>query len=54
MFMHFNILRALFGESCLGDHMMSFVTNSVKASMFGISSHIMWAVSLLNCDMEYR
>ena len=39
-----NILRALFRESRLGDHVMPFVASGFKAALFGISSH-MWAVS---------
>ena len=39
-----NILRALFRESRLGDHVMPYVASGFKAALFGISSHV-WAVS---------
>ena len=40
-----NILRALFRESRLGDHVMPYVASGFKAALFGISSHV-WAVSI--------
>ena len=39
-----NILRALFRESRLGDHVMPYVASGFEAALFGISSHV-WAVS---------
>ena len=39
-----NILRAVFRESRLGDHVMPYVASGFKAALYGISSHV-WAVS---------
>ena len=47
-----NILRALFTESQLGDHMMSYVASGFKVALFGISSHV-WAVSICTTKCYY-
>ena len=39
-----NILRAIFRESRLGDHVMPYVASGFKAALYGVSSHV-WAVS---------
>ena len=45
-----NILRAVFRESRLGDHVMPYVASGFKAALYGISSHV-WAVSrILQCS----
>ena len=41
-----NILRAVFRESRLGDHVMPYVASGFKAALYGISSHV-WAVSVV-------
>ena len=47
-----NILRALFRESQLGDHVMLYVARGFKAALYGISSHV-WAVSTLYSFLQY-